>query len=100
LEITSCSWKQEDQGYRTTVQLGDPERRFKGQVDVEFQTETETIRERVDFAENERIVFIETKEPVKVVRLDPDAWWPDINRENNQWQNYLSQGSTDFGTHH
>lgn len=100
LEIASCSWEQEDQEYRTTVQLLDPERRFKGQVDVEFQTETETIRERVNFTENEGIVIVETKEPVQVVRLDPDAWWPDINRENNLWQNDLSQGSTDLSAYH
>ena len=88
LEIVSCASQQMAEGYRTAVLLSGAGDRFKGQVDVEVQTETETIRYRIDLAEHgKETVIVETEEPVQVVWLDPDAWWPDLNRENNLWRN-------------
>lgn len=87
LEIVSCASEQITEGYRTTVLLSGAENWFKGQVDLEIQAETETIRKRIDLAENGETVTVETKGPVHVVWLDPDAWWPDLNKENNLWRN-------------
>ncbi|HEY8344396.1 MAG TPA: hypothetical protein VIL66_04290 [Bacillota bacterium] len=87
LEIVSCASQQMPEGYRTTVHLSGVGNLFQGQVDLEIQTETETIRQRIDLAQQGEAVAVETKEPVQVVWLDPDARWPDLNRKNNLWRN-------------
>lgn len=77
---------EEGGGYFTRIRMEHEEnsREFRGRVLLRVET-AEGVEEEICSWPEDREVLVETLAPPLVVTIDPEEWWPDINRENNRW---------------
>lgn len=59
---------------------------FRGRVLLRVETAEEEREVIVCFPVDGGEVVVETAGPPLVVSLDPEEWWPDIDRSNNEWR--------------
>lgn len=85
-EVTTTSGA-DGEGYFTRIKIGHREngREFRGRVLLRIETAEEVKEDIISFPED-REVLVETLAPPRVVIIDPGEWWPDINRDNNEWR--------------
>ncbi|HHU81415.1 MAG TPA: M1 family metallopeptidase [Firmicutes bacterium] len=60
-------------------------REFRGRILLRVETAGEEKEVITGFPVDGGWVLVETAGPPLVVSLDPEKWWPDVDRSNNEW---------------
>ncbi len=85
-EVTTTA-REEEEGYLTRIRMehGENSRPFRGRVLLRVETAEEVQEETLIWSGGGEEVLVTTLAPPLTVTLDPEEWWPDVNRENNRW---------------